>query len=565
MNPPAHTPSTPHGRRLPRWIKAIALILILVGIGFRSTNLDLKPFWGDEVYSITRVSGYQRQTIRKQLDQQRLTVADLEKYRDPQSGQNWLETMRALSTRPEHTPLYFIILRIWSEIFGHSTAALRSLSVLFSVLSLGVFYLLGRSLFPTDSATGDAAGWGAMTLSAISPVLLRYAQETRSYSLWVIGLGLSTWALLRAWRSPSRRNWVIYALSLILAFHSHLLTLFAIIAHGVALTVHGLLNRWQQTPLRGWILTTLGSGIVMGPWLALVVFKQSEVQTRTGWLNNSRPLEQLMRAWAKGFSKTWVDLPMGRLVRNWSEGLGKNGLEIPIRPMVVWWLIALVCMVGVAIATVYLWRHSQRSSIITILSLTLVPTLIILAMDFLLGGKRSIVNRYFIATYVGLLALSGSALGSALAGRVGQRRLSVKTLGLWSSTVLLVLLSVFSMGQIHQAPLWGKRGSYVPNFASALAQRPNAVLVSDRSIAQFLALAYTLPPDQELIWVRTHTLKKEDRPPLPIEDDETIILFSPSEALEEAVKTQRQQPLSESIVDDRDSRFNLKLISPSKP
>ncbi|MEM1425263.1 MAG: glycosyltransferase family 39 protein, partial [Cyanobacteria bacterium P01_H01_bin.130] len=386
VDPPAAS-DKPRGRGLSRGIKAIALILILVSIGLRATNLDLKPFWEDEVDTMVHVSGYQRQTIAKQLDQQRLTVGDLAKYRDPQSGQSWLETLRALTTTAEQPPLYFVILRAWSVIFGHSVAALRSMSVVFSVLGLGVFYLLGRSLFPTDSATGDAAGWGSMTLAALSPVLLRYAQETRAYSLWVLWLGLSTWLLLRTWRSPSKRNWSIYGITLILAFHTHLLTLFVIVGHGMALIIHGILNRWRQTPLKGWILTVVASGVWMIPWLAVLLSKQGSIQTRAKWLSTSRPLDSLIRAWTVGFSKTWLDLP------------GQQAL--------FWSVISLVGFIGVAIATVYLWRHSQRDSIVTILSLTLVPALMILAMDILSGGQRSTVHRYFIPAYIGLLTLCG--------------------------------------------------------------------------------------------------------------------------------------------------------------
>ena len=545
MNTSVPTPSKTPGRPLPTWIKAIALILILVSIGLRSTNLDLKPFWEDEVDTMVHVSGYQRQTIAKQLNQQRLTVGDLAKYRDPQSGQSWLETLRALTTTAEQPPLYFVILRAWSVIFGHSVAALRSMSVVFSVLGLGVFYLLGRALFPTDSATGDAAGWGSMTLAALSPVLLRYAQETRAYSLWVVWLGLSTWLLLRAWRSPSKRNWSLYGITLILAFHTHLLTLFVIVGHGMTLIIHGILNRWRQTPLKGWILTVVPSGICMIPWLAVLLSKQGSIQTRARWLSTSRPLDSLIRAWTLGFSKTWLDIS------------GQQAL--------FWSFISLVGFMGVAIATVYLWRHSQRDSIVTILSLTLVPTLMILAMDIFSGGQRSTVHRYFIPAYIGLLTLCGSALGSALAGRVGQRRLSVKTLGLWSGTALLVLLNLFSIGQLHQSPFWGRRAQYVPQFAEVMAEDPNAVLVSDLRLALFLALAYALPPDQELVWLNRYALGDGDRPALPLEDNDAIFLFSPSEDLEAAMTQQRQNPLPDPIAEGRRPTLNLRFLPPVKP
>ncbi|MEM1425964.1 MAG: glycosyltransferase family 39 protein [Cyanobacteria bacterium P01_H01_bin.130] len=528
MNSPA--PSTPHGRRLPRWIKAIALLLLLLGIGFRSTNLDLKPFWEDEVYTITRVSGYRLGIVFEQINQQRVTVGELEKYRDPQGGRSWGDMMAALTTVPEHTPLYFIILRAWSEIVGHSTTALRALSAVFSVIGLGVFYLLGRSLFPTDSATGDAAGWGTMTLASLSPVLLRYAQETRAYSLWIIWLGLSTWALLRAWRSPSKPNWSIYGLTLVLAFYTHLLTLFVIGAHGIALLIHGLLHRWQHTPLRSWLLSTLASGVLMAPWLVLILSKQDVLRERTRWLTYDQPLRFLIRAWGDNFSNTW--------------------LEMPIRLQSVWYLVALAGLIGVAIATVHLWRHSPPSSIVPVLSITLVPALIIVAMDILAGGQRSIIRQYFLPAYMGLLTLTGSTLGSLLAGRVGQRRLSVQTLGLWSGTALILLISTLSMGELHRASTWWNKSSFIPAFTRAIAQEPPAILVTDHRLGEVLSLTYALPADQTLMWINPYTLKSNDLRSLPLEKDEAILLFTPSERLDKAIKQQRPQPHPKPIKGD---------------
>ncbi len=544
MHPPA--PSPPPGRPLSRWIKVIALILILLGIGFRSTNLDLKPFWEDEVYAITRVSGYRLWPVFSQdLDQQRLTVKDLEKYRDPRSGQSWTDMMLALAGATEHTPLYFLALRVWSGIVGHSTAALRALSVLCSVVGIGVFYLLGRSLFPTDRPLGDAAGWGSMTLASLSPLLLRYAQETRSYSLWMIGLGLSTWALLRAWRSPSQWNWCIYGLTLLLAFYTHLLTLFVIVSHGIALIIHGCLNRWQQTPFKAWILTTLASGLFMSPWLALIVYRQGIIRARMRWLTTSQPLDSIVRAWGRGFSSTW--------------------LEIPIQLQSVWYLVALAALIGIAIATVYLWRHSQPNSIITILSFALIPTLTILAMDLLSGGHRSTINRYFIPAYVGLLTLSGSALGCMLAGRVGQQRLSAKNLGLWSGTALLLLISTLSMGQLHRAPTWWGWSSFIPTFTRTIQKEPDAILITDYRVGAFLPLAYALPPEQKLMWINPDVVQSTPRLSLPIADNEGIFLFAPSKELQQIVKAQRQRSRLAPIEQDKSPTLWFMPPSPPEP
>ena len=560
--PPSLSPAP--GRSLPRWMKAIALLLILLGIGFRCTNLDLKPFWEDEVYTMTRASGYQLSTIEKQLNEKAVVVADLERYRTPKSGQSWLETARALASASEHTPLYFLILRGWSQIVGHSTVAVRSLSVVFSIVGLGAFYGLGRSLFPLDKALGDAAGWGAATMASLSPLLLRYSQETRSYSLWVICLCLSTGLLLRAWRSPSRKNWILYGGSMVLAFYTHLLTLFIMVAHAIALIAQPLLKHrripaiWQRGPVKSWVLTTLASLVAMGPWLAIVVLRQGAIKSRTNWLTNARPFYQLMRRWGIEFSHTWLDFP--HKTHDW------------------WPAVTLILFIGVAIATVYLWRRGSQSSaqaseqnqlqnqfqnqdgIITLLSLTVVPALIIVLMDLVSGGQRSAVNRYFIPAYVGLVTLTGSAVTVALVGRVGQSRPLGKTIGLWSATALLVITSALSCGQLNRATTWWNLSAFIPTFAEAIAAEPDTLVLSDRRLGQTLALAYNLPDNQPLLWTKRRRPDAPQRSSLPI-GDEALIIFDPSEGLQEAIASQRGEPLPEEP-SHVSGKLNLWLLKP---
>ncbi|MEM9770511.1 MAG: glycosyltransferase family 39 protein [Cyanobacteria bacterium P01_D01_bin.73] len=549
------------GRFLSRWIKAIALVLILIGIGFRCTNLDIKPFWEDEVYTITRTVGYQRATIEKQLNQTLISVASLDRYRDPGSGQSILETARALASASEHTPLYFLLLRPWTQIVGHSVAAVRSLSVVFSVIGLGVCYLLGRSLFPDDAATGDSAGWGAATVVALSPMILRYSQEARPYSLWFIFIGLSIWALLRAWRSPSQKNWGIYGLTLVLAFYTQLLTVFVIFAQGCALVIHGFTSSatgsatsgdvedniesgigrntggsfkniikdlWLQGTLKSWGLTTLISAIAMSPWLALALLRRTSIGYQTNWLKDPLEFPVLFRRWGTGFSYAWLDFTKE------TRGL--------------WFIVAAVLMVGVAIATLYLWRQTQsrntpnqqRDGITLLLCTTVIPALIIVLMDVLLGGRRSTVSRYVIPAYMGLTIITGAALGIALAGKTGEARSPLKKLGLGAGATVLFVISCFSCVQLNQAETWWGLSKGVNLFAEAIRDNPQAIVVSDRRIGQTLELAYSLPDNREIWWTKN---AQELPPTLPDSlEDKAIALFSPSDALKSAIAQQRNIP-----------------------
>ena len=56
-----------------------------------------------------------------------------------------------------HPPLYYFFLKIWSEVFGYSEQALRSLSMVFALLSLWFIYKLAYEQFNKKSIALTAA------------------------------------------------------------------------------------------------------------------------------------------------------------------------------------------------------------------------------------------------------------------------------------------------------------------------------------------------------------------------------------------------------------------------
>ena len=93
-------------------------------------------------------------------------------------------------------PLYYLLLHAWTSVFGTGALAVRSLSGLFSVLSLPVAWLLGRRL------GGPRVGTALTLLLASSPFAVRYASETRMYSLVVLLVLLGAAAVGWAARRP---------------------------------------------------------------------------------------------------------------------------------------------------------------------------------------------------------------------------------------------------------------------------------------------------------------------------------------------------------------------------
>jgi 4-amino-4-deoxy-L-arabinose transferase-like glycosyltransferase len=103
-----------------------------------------------------------------------------------------------------HPPLYHALLSGWIALFGNSEAALRSLSVAFSVATVPIVYLLGRTIAP--NAQGLAVGLIAAFLFALAPLQVDYAQEARSYAALSFAVALMLYGaccVLREHASPN--------------------------------------------------------------------------------------------------------------------------------------------------------------------------------------------------------------------------------------------------------------------------------------------------------------------------------------------------------------------------
>lgn len=164
------------------------IIILSLGLFFRCASLDKKVYWVDEVATSLRVAGYTKQEAIIELSKREIiTIADLQKYQKLDDRRNLFFTITALQKSPEHAPLYFLITRFWLQLFGSSILAIRSLSVIFSLLAIIALYYLCRELFNCR-----LVGEIAISLMAVSPFFVAYAQEARPYSLWTLTILLSS-------------------------------------------------------------------------------------------------------------------------------------------------------------------------------------------------------------------------------------------------------------------------------------------------------------------------------------------------------------------------------------
>lgn len=221
-------------------------LLICVGLGLtlllaawlRFYRLAGQSFWSDEGNSVALAQAGLREIVSR-------TALDI------------------------HPPLYYALLHGWMRLFGESEIAVRSLSVVASVLLVAVIYRLGTRLF------GAQMGLLAAFIAAVSPFQIYYAQEARMYALLALLGALTVWASVELARATVNdapiAGWaLLYVLGATLGLYTHYAFPVVLVATNMAFLVWLWWTRGQGQVARhlvGWLVLQLVPLLFYLPWL----------------------------------------------------------------------------------------------------------------------------------------------------------------------------------------------------------------------------------------------------------------------------------------------------------
>ncbi|AUG79258.1 hypothetical protein CFP65_4511 [Kitasatospora sp. MMS16-BH015] len=171
---------------------------------------------------------------------------------------------------------YYVLLHLWSALFGDSTLSLR----LPSALAMGG--AAGLTALATRRWYGSApAGLAAGLLFAVCPSVSAYAQEVRAYALVTCAAAGATLCLLRALDRPAFGRWAWYGGCTVAAGALHLVSLTGLIGHAVVVALVAWPARQPWRLVRQWALTVTVTVLPLVP-LALLGRRQSDRQL--GWI-----------------------------------------------------------------------------------------------------------------------------------------------------------------------------------------------------------------------------------------------------------------------------------------
>jgi mannosyltransferase len=304
--------------------------------------------------------------------------------------------------RDGHPPLYYLLLHAWMEVFGTSDFAVRLLSGLIGVATIPVCWLAARRHGGRDAATA------ALVLVATSPFLVRYAFETRMYSLVALLVALGWLAVTSALVRPTwARLLAVGALSGCLAL-THYWSLYLLAVLGVVLLVS-----WRRGSAEaGRVLAAVvGGGVLFLPWLP--TFLEQAAHTGTPWGRPVTPATMVMTTFfdlggpPKGESQllgVLVLVLVGLALAGRAAGRFDIRLDLRTRPGVRAEVVVIVGTLAVACVAGFL-SHAAFASRYTAVVVPLILLLAAVGMTTIADARA----RGIVLAVLAVLGLIGSA------------------------------------------------------------------------------------------------------------------------------------------------------------
>ncbi|MEG4396407.1 glycosyltransferase family 39 protein [Microcoleus sp. BROC3] len=469
----------------------LIVVILITGIFFRFTNLDRKVYSFDESITSLRISGYTwTEMVQQDFQGKIISVEDLQqKYQQINPEKTWLDTVKGLATEePQLSPLYFILARFWVQLFDPQVGTVRSLSAWISLLVFPSVYWLCWELFGSASA-----GWMAVTIVAVSPFHVLYAQEARPYMMFAVLVLLSNAILLRAialQKSPatsklSKAIWSIYAIALTLGLYSSLLFFLVIFAHGIYVI---LTKNWHFCKtLIAYLLASAAATILFAPWIWILFYNAPKIEATVGLprisLSFLSSLKPLILITCRMFIDThWA----GGIIKLCSSGIATNLIRL---------IVAALLLLAIAHSIYSLCRSTPKRVWLFVLTAIGITAIVLIAV-------RGVADRYLVPYILAIQIAVAYLFTAKIAAASNPRQQKLWQLGL----IALISSGIVSCAVSSQSQLWWNKypssTKYNPQVAAIVnqSQKPLVITHGGNNITgKILSVSYLLKPQVQLL------------------------------------------------------------------
>lgn len=198
----------------------LLIILVITGAVLRFYHLDYNSFWFDESFTLFAA----KHTLAGIWD----IVSN-----------NSKELASVLLTAEFNPPLFHYI-EHFMLVFGESEFVLRFIPALLGILTIPVFYVIGREF--GDGHTGIIMA----ALLTFSPFHIFYSQDARAYSTMLFFFSLAFLFVLRAERTNRVHAWVLFGFFSALTFWTHYYALIPLVLLFGYVFFQGISRGWKD-------------------------------------------------------------------------------------------------------------------------------------------------------------------------------------------------------------------------------------------------------------------------------------------------------------------------------
>ncbi|MBU1864480.1 MAG: glycosyltransferase family 39 protein, partial [Candidatus Omnitrophica bacterium] len=218
----------------------IVLLILIIALALRLYGVDRYTFWSDEASLLL--------DTRSVWD-----IFPLTAFLDPSFSK----------TNQDYLLMYnHLFIHYWRKVFGSSEFGLRFSSVIFSLASLWLMYIVGKHFFPRKSV------FAALVLTCCSPMHIYYAQELRPYAALGCFFLLMILSVIKIVFEHKQRYWLLYGFVAIVSIYFHFIMVFSL----CSIILYLIIGHWRNRDLmKKAALMHIGIGIVLTPvWIILV-------------------------------------------------------------------------------------------------------------------------------------------------------------------------------------------------------------------------------------------------------------------------------------------------------
>lgn len=291
-----------------------------------------------------------------------------------------------------HPPLYYLLLKFWTDVFGYSELALRLPSVLFGIATIYVVYLITEDLLKNKKL-----GLMIALLLATSQFHIYYSQEARMYSMAAFFASVAFYSFVKLLENESLiKYWIIFSFSLTLMVYTDYMPLFI-------LPVFFIIGIVKKRDRKWWLklLFSFAPIIIFGfIWLPVL-----NSQLAGGkWLLNAVPTWKRVAGGAdiKQLLLVWIKFSLGRI-------------SIPNK--LIYYLVIVI--VSLPFAALFLWSVKNIKKYFAVFLWLFVPIILSFLISFFIPifiyfRFLYVIPAFYIITGLGVFEFKNRTFSNIL-------------------------------------------------------------------------------------------------------------------------------------------------------